>query len=499
MKSVKSPVRSAAALRRRAEIVLDKAAPAALQDDKLLHELQVHQVELQMQNEELRLAQLALEESRSRYVDLFEFAPIGYLTLTRGAHIESINLHGARLLGIDRPGLIDQRFARFVAAPDAERWSRFFGDVVERHDRQGCELRMRRADGSAFHAQLDCQYLPRDAGTVCVALTDVSERKRAEEDLRIAALAFESEAGIVVTDPQAVIVRVNRAFTRLTGHSAQEAVGRTPAMLGAEGQTKEFEERVRRQLREAGYWQGEIWSRRDDGSRYAAWLTISAVRLPDGATSHYVGTFSEITKFKEAEAEVHRLAYYDALTRLPNRRLLHDRIGQAMAASTRSKLYGALIFLDLDHFKTFNDTLGHDMGDRLLIETSHRLLAELRQVDTVARLGGDEFVVILEHLNIDLHAAIAEARRISAKILASLAMPYTLGNTAVRCTASLGIAPFRGHEGSIDALLRGADLAMYEAKSAGRNTLRVFDPLKPPSGHEEDDSAGPNATSKRVR
>jgi diguanylate cyclase (GGDEF)-like protein/PAS domain S-box-containing protein len=476
MKTTKSAGEPVSALRRRAELALQKPEFPGSAADKLLHELQVHQVELQMQNEELRHAQIALEESRSRYVDLYEFAPVGYLTLTRGALIEAINLTGASLLGVDRPQLIDHRFAPFVAAADHERWRHFFGELLERHDRQRCELRMQRADGGLFHAQLDCQYSERATGTIRLALTDVSERKRAEEDLSIAALAFESEVGIVITDPHGIILRVNRAFARLTGHSAQDAVGRTPGMLNAEGQSKDFEDRVRRELLGAGYWQGEIWNRSDDGRRYAAWLTISAVRGTDGATTHYVGTFSEITEVKEAEAEVHRLAYFDPLTRMPNRRLLYDRIGQAMAASTRSKAYGALIFLDLDHFKTLNDTRGHELGDRLLIEAAHRIQTDLRQVDTVARLGGDEFVVVLEHLSVDQHAAAVEAGRIAETIRGSLAWPYKLGGDQIRCSASLGVALFRGHEQSIDLLLRHADQAMYHAKSEGRNTLRFFDP-----------------------
>jgi diguanylate cyclase (GGDEF)-like protein/PAS domain S-box-containing protein len=476
MKATRSRGAPKTALRRRAESELGKIDPAGPSADKLLHELQVHQVELQLQNEELRHAQAALEESRSRYADLYEFAPVGYLTLTRGALIEAINLTGAGLLGQDRPKLIDQRIASFIAAPDQDRWRRFFGELLGHADRRRCELQMQRADGSSLHVQLDCQCSRRGTGSVRVALTDVSERKRAEEELGYAALAFDSEVGIVITDPRGVIQRVNRAFVRLTGLTAQEAVGRTPSMLAVEGQAKDFEDLVWRELHVAGYWQGEIWNRDGGGRRYAAWLTISALRDPDGTTTHYVGTFSDITKIKDAEAEVHRLAYFDPLTRLPNRRLLQDRIARAMAASTRSKAYGALIFLDLDHFKTFNDAHGHDLGDRLLIEAAHRIQADLRQDDTVARLGGDEFVVMLEHLSADREAAAIEAGRIAETIRASLARVYLFGGARIRCAASIGVELFRGHERTIDALMRHADLAMYEAKNAGRNTLRFFDP-----------------------
>jgi diguanylate cyclase (GGDEF)-like protein len=207
------------------------------------------------------------------------------------------------------------------------------------------------------------------------------------------------------------------------------------------------------------------------------------VRGPDGTTKHYVATCSEITKLKETEAEIHRLAYFDPLTRLPNRRLLHDRIAQAMAVSTRSKSYGALIFVDLDHFKTLNDSHGHDLGDQLLIAAAHRIQADLRQVDTVARLGGDEFVIMLEHLNTELPAAVSEAGRIAEKIRASLARPYKLGSVPLRCTASLGVALFRGHEQSTDALVRSADVAMYAAKSGGRDRLHFYAAPETPKLH----------------
>jgi len=480
VKTAKPSKSPASTLRRRAEVRVEAGRTLATPADELLHELQVHQVELQMQNEELRQAQSALEASRTRYVELFEFAPVGYLSLTRGGLIEAVNLAGAGMLGADRPALIDQPFALYVAPPDRERWRGFFSELLGSEDRRRCEIRMPRKTGtSILHVQLDCQCSPHDTGAIRVAMTDVSERRRAEEALAIAALAFDSGVGIAITDAQAVILRVNRAFSRLTGHSEQAAVGRTPAMLAGDGQTKAFRDRVRRELLANGYWQGEIWNHMHDGDRHALWLTISAARAPEGETTHYVGAFSEITKIKAAEARIHRLAYFDSLTRLPNRRLLRDRIGQAMAASARGKLYCALIFLDLDHFKTLNDTHGHHLGDRVLVEVANRLQSNLRESDTVARLGGDEFVVMLERLHVDLDAATAEARRVAQKIRAALDRPYAFGGASLHCAASLGVVLFRGHGQSIEALLRCADLAMYEAKNAGRNTLRFFDPARP--------------------
>jgi diguanylate cyclase (GGDEF)-like protein/PAS domain S-box-containing protein len=341
---------------------------------------------------------------------------------------------------------------------------------------------MQRADGSTFFAHLDCLRLAGAEPRVRIALSDISARRRAEEELRIAAIAFESQEGMLVTDTHGVIVRVNHAFTRLTGYRAEEAVGQTPALLRSGRHDKTFYGQMWQTLREKGYWQGEMWNQRKNGKVYAEWLTISAVKSPDGETTHYVGSFSEITQNKEAEAEIHRLAYYDPLTHLPNRRLLHDRLAQALASSSRSGHHGAVLFLDLDHFKNLNDTRGHAVGDQLLSEVAQRLQTGVREGDTISRLGdtisrlgGDEFVVVLEDLSAEATEAATQARLVGEKVRETLARPYDLEGREFHCTASLGITLFRDHEASVESLLKQADLALYQAKGAGRNCLRFFD------------------------
>jgi diguanylate cyclase (GGDEF)-like protein/PAS domain S-box-containing protein len=470
--------RRTARLRTQAERHLADAPPAnpMLPNEALLHDLQVHRIELEMQNEALRQAQVELEESRDRYVDLYDFAPVGYLTLSHQGLIQQINLTGAELLHEDRKGLVNLRFARFVAPADSDRWYRHFLATANHNESQSCDLALLRRDGSGFHARLNCRRLPGAAQAVRITLTDISAIHLAEEELRIAAIAFESQEGVMVTDSRGVIVRVNRAFTQLTGYEAAEAVGHTPALLKSGHQDRAFYEQMWNTLKEKKYWQGEIWNRRKNGKTYAEWLTISAVCTPDGEISHYVGTFSEITQNKEAEAKIHSLAYYDPLTSLPNRRLLYDRLGQAMAASDRNMKWGALLFLDLDNFKNLNDTQGHDVGDRLLVETAQRLQANMREGDTVARLGSDEFVVMLEDLSEDTREASVQAKLVGEKVRLALTHPYYLGDNEYHGGASIGIGMFRGLEVTIDELLKRADLAMYQAKNAGRNALRFFDP-----------------------
>jgi diguanylate cyclase (GGDEF)-like protein/PAS domain S-box-containing protein len=305
---------------------------------------------------------------------------------------------------------------------------------------------------------------------------EITDQKLAENDLRIAATAFESQEGILVTDANNVILRVNRAFTKVTGYSAEDAIGKTPALLTSGYHDADFYESMWRSINETGLWEGEIWNRRKNGEVYPEHLIITAVKDNAGVVTNYVATLNDITVHKAAAKEIHHLAFYDALTRLPNRRLLLDRLNHALAASTRSGKEGAVLFLDLDHFKTLNDTLGHDIGDLLLQQVAERLTACVREGDTVARLGGDEYVIMLEDLSEHDIEAAAQAEVIGEKILIALNKPYHLGAHEHHCTSSIGITLFNDHKSGIEELLKQADIAMYQAKKSGRNTLRFFDP-----------------------
>jgi len=468
-------------LRAKAEAVLVLTPPAKAPPpsvERLLHELQVHQIELEMQNDALRQTQRALEESRDRYLDLYEFAPVGYLTLTDTGLVEEISLTAAALLKEDRNALLNRHFSHLVAPKDREQWHLHFQQAFHRGGKKTCELALLHGDGTTFDACLDTRLNTEGAAgpALRVTLTNITMRKQIEEELRIASIAFESQEGMIVTDPNGIILRVNRAFTQLTGFGPEEVIGRKPSRLRSGRQDKEFYRQMWQTLIATKYWQGELWNRRKNGELYAEWLTISAVIAPDGGTSHYIGAFSEITEIKEAEAKIHRLAYYDPLTNLPNRRLLHDRIGQALVGSSRSGHHGAVVFLDLDNFKTLNDTRGHDVGDQLLVEMAKRIQANVRGGDTVARLGGDEFVLIFEDLSADAREATAQITFLGEKIRLAIAQPCILGGHDFHCTGSFGVALCRGQEDSVTTLLKNADVAMYKAKSAGRNTLRFFDP-----------------------
>ena len=298
----------------------------------------------------------------------------------------------------------------------------------------------------------------------------------AEEQMQIAATAFEAQEGIIITDARQTILRVNRAFTDITGYTAEEVVGRTPHLLNSGHHDAGFFHAMWAQIHSDGFWQGEVWSRRKNGDLYPESLNITAVRNNAGQVTHYVGTMTDITQRKEAERQIEHLAFYDLLTGLPNRRLFVDRLQQAMAGSARSHRLGALLFIDLDNFKLVNDTCGHDIGDRLLTEVAHRLSSCVRDGDTISRLGGDEFVAMLEHLSESPQEAAAQARGVAGKILDRLNQPYTIAGRTHHSTPSIGATLFVGSRDSVDELLKQADIAMYQAKAAGRNTLRFFDP-----------------------
>ncbi|RZT11104.1 PAS domain S-box-containing protein/diguanylate cyclase (GGDEF) domain-containing protein [Duganella sp. CF402] len=311
---------------------------------------------------------------------------------------------------------------------------------------------------------------------VVVVHVEITERHEAESRLRIAATAFESSEGMMVTDSRGMILKVNQAFTRITGYPPEETIGRTPAMLRSGRHDPAFYKAMWQIISRDDSWEGEIWNRRKNGEIYPEHLSIAAVRDEQGEITHYVGALTDITLSKAANDEIRNLAFYDPLTRLPNRRMLLERLRQVLAASNLHDNYGALVFIDLDNFKTLNDTLGHNVGDLLLQQVGARLQACIRQGDTVARLGGDEFVVLLERMSNDPLEAAAQTETLGAKILEELNRPYLLGVHPCHSTPSLGATLFhQGKPSHPDELLMQADIAMYQAKQAGRNGMRFFD------------------------
>ena len=303
-----------------------------------------------------------------------------------------------------------------------------------------------------------------------------TETKQAELNLRIAAIAFESQAGIMITTADSIILQVNQAFTQITGYTAEEVLGKTPKLLSSGHHNAEFYAEMWQSINQQGYWEGEIWNRRKDNRIYPQRLAITAVKGADNVVSNYVASITDITMSKTAAEEIQRLAFYDPLTGLPNRQLLRDRLNLALATSSRSGGKAAMLFIDMDNFKLLNDTLGHDIGDLLLQNVAQRLVGCIRESDTIARIGGDEFVILIEDLQPEALEASIQTEILGNKVLGILNQPYQLATYNYTITASIGATQINGHEQSPDELLKQADIAMYQAKSAGRNALRFFDP-----------------------
>lgn len=289
-----------------------------------------------------------------------------------------------------------------------------------------------------------------------------------KDDLGVAAVTFNAQDGVIVTDAKHIILKVNQSFTAITGYSGEEVIGKTPAMLKSGRQDKEFYRQMREDLEANKFWQGEIWNRRKNGEIYPEWLTITSVVGETGNT-HYVGIFSDITKRKSYEERISFMAYHDKLTELPSRELFYDCLSRAMSLVRRKQDHLALFYLDLDGFKTVNDTYGHEAGDEVLKMTSKRLLSCVREGDTVARLGGDEFAIVLNGIENS-----ADAMSVAEKVIRNLSEPMMLrGGCECGIGVSIGIAIYPENGAEIDRLMSAADSAMYESKVAGKNTYTL--------------------------
>lgn len=304
-------------------------------------------------------------------------------------------------------------------------------------------------------------------------ITDITKQKQDEVDLRIAATAFELQDAMLVTDANNVILKVNQAFTRITGYSAEEVIGKNPNLLSSGLHDNAFYKAMWDSINHTDAWQGEIWNRRKNGETFPEWLIITAVKESDDRSkqvNHYVASFSDITSRKAAEEEIRQLAFYDPLTQLPNRRLLQERLKHSIEIERRENKQLALLMLDLDRFKAVNDSLGHLAGDELLQQVAVRISARLRDVDMVARLGGDEFVVLLEDI-----AHPEDAARVASEIIRVLSKPFQLSQSNdVQIGASIGISLYPEHGDSYEILMDHADAALYQAKDQGRGCYAYF-------------------------
>lgn len=410
---------------------------------------------------------------------LYEAASFGSHSVGQDGTYASINALELSWMGVAREALIGKKSPREFLTPDSQVKLDRCIDAHSRHGFSDLELELLNAQGEIRPISLSSGGSSAEDGTphnTRFVAFDLTESHISRNLQRMAAMAFDSRCGICVTDRNGTILRVNATFTDITGYSSQEVLGGNMRIMRSDIQTSSFYKDMWRSIAANGHWQGEIRNRRKDKQIITEWLSISTVRDGEGAITNYVGTFYDISAAKANQEEITRLAFHDTLTQLPNRRLLLQRIEHALAMAGRNRLHCALLFVDLDHFKSINDTRGHEAGDLLLIETGRRMHAILRDGDTVARVGGDEFVVLIEGIDSAVEDAAAQARQIGEKLLETLAVSYRIKDFEFRCTASIGISMVNFGDSATE-LLTHADLAMYQAKKLGRNTLQFFDPV----------------------
>lgn len=358
--------------------------------------------------------------------------------------------------------LIDLLGAQLFAANEAHVRAVLAGKPQE------FERTITKPDGSVGHTI--ATYIPdeNEDGEVVgffAQVSDVTSIKSVQTELKLAASVFHNTLeGIMITDAAGNIVSVNPAFTQITGYSAEEAIGNNPRMLKSNHHKPEFFENFWRDIIAHGHWRGEIWNRRKNGEAFLEWQTISTIRSDSDEPIRYVSVFNDITKRWQKDERIRHLAFHDPLTELPNRTLLMERLTQLIAATARQPNNLALLFLDLDGFKSINDNLGHDVGDDVLVIVAQKIQAEIRLADTVARLGGDEFIVLLNH-PIDAEGSANIANRIIHK----LNEPMEFGGLFVNVGVSVGIIMFPDDGHLPVQLLKRADEAMYQAKAAGKN------------------------------
>jgi len=429
-------------------------------------------LDLFVREDERRHVEQALRESEERFRDLYEKAPLAYQSLDIAGDIIDVNEAWLHLVGYEYEEVIGRNITEFLSEVSVNRLAEAFSTFRQQGRADGTVFEFVCKDGGVRLLMLN-GLISRDKDgnflrTHCI-LSDLTERMRSEEQLRLSAKVFEQGGeGVMITDAQASIVMVNRAFEIITGYSQDEAIGKNPRFLSSDRHDREFFRAMWEVINTEGFWQGELWNRRKDGDVYPEYLSISRVVDDSGVVTHYIGTFSDISESKASQEHIQRLAHYDSLTGLPNRSLLADRVSLALSRMERSGETLALIFLDLDRFKNVNDSLGHRIGDELLIQVAQRLKEVLREEDTVSRLGGDEFILVLPGADAEGAAHVAE------KVLKVLSRPYQIEQYELAVTPSMGIAMYPSDGDNYDILSKCADTAMYRAKQSGRQTFRFF-------------------------
>lgn len=421
---------------------------------------------------------LKTESNEDQYRAAIETSGFGFWLLDKSGTILDANETYARLSGYTKEELIGLSFTQLVAHECDQISNRVF--QIVRKDNRVLEAQHRRKDGTIWDVEYSASYNRQHGGQFSVIFRDISDRALLQQQLHLTAEVFENaNEAVVITDAIGTILNVNNAYCQITGYNRDEIIGENPSKLQSGKHDPQFYQQMWDALGEKGQWVGEIWDRRKNGEIFPKWLSITGVRNAAGETSHYIGSFSDISVLKGIESELQRLAYYDSLTGLPNRTMFKERLSEELNRCQRYEGYCAVLFLDLDRFKLVNDTMGHAAGDELLMAVAQRIQKSLRSTDTFARMGGDEFTLLLP--NITSTDAVAH---VAQNIIEQLNEPVLLCGEEIRVGGSIGIAIYPEDGENLETLTRHADTAMYEAKANGRGQYHFFSAYMDQAAHD---------------
>jgi len=446
-----------------------RASPDPLQ--RVVNDLQAHQIEIEIQNRELCEAMQHLEESRERYSDLYDFSPVGYVTLDDKGVIQEINLTATSMLGQHRAAHVGIPFSVYVDKSDTKRFLDYLQQCREAEATMSTELRLVRKTGVPLDVEL--HGLPVRGSLhrfgYRMAITDLTQRNKIREELHLMqAICEHCREAVVICDNRNYILSVNGAFSQITGRASHEVLGRHAELIGAPPADGKPSATWWAQVVETGRWQGEVQGRRKNGESFPQWLTVTVVRNGRGYVSHYIHMFSDLTKHTTAE-RTQELAYYDALTKLPNGTLLNDRLAMTLSTAQRNRKSVAVLFVDVDRLATFNDSLGQPMGDQLLQLVASRLVACVRADDTVSHRGSDEFIVVLDDIR-----GTRGLIRAAQNIFDTVGQPWDINGERHDVSVSIGVSLFPHDGRNANTLVRHANVAMRRAKEKGRHNIEFF-------------------------
>lgn len=438
--------------------------------------------ELIVENRERKALQQSAQVNEARLQALVDSIPDLIFVFNKSGHFEFVHAADESQLLLPAEELLGMHYGDVLPKELSQKFDGIKSEVFASQTNQTLDYQLF-FNGEARDFEARISVMSGDRGQYngfLAVVRDVTESKMHEAELRIASTAFETHLGILITDETGRILRANKAFSQITGYPEHEVVGRTPKILQSGLQDVAFYHHLWSRVDETGSWEGEIWNRKKNGEVFAEWLTITAVRGKSGKLQNYVGTFHDITKRKEAEREVHRLAFYDSLTGLANRALLQEKVLEVCKANSRHGTYAALLYLDIDQFRAVNDARGYSVGDQVLKSLASLLVSVVRESDTLARISGDEFAILLTNLYAPQEAGARAAEVVADKVLGVVADPIFVADQKVQVQVSIGIVMIDGKDSHCEQQLQRAEQATQQAKEAsrlqGKKRIAFFDP-----------------------